>query len=134
MEVAVQSVPRRPANRSRFATRARLAAPLTGETRKGHYTHLSVCPGDLSVMGMFRSVDLLLRCCVYPNPCARLTIFLRQIAASFVTVTERKERHDNVYHSRSESSRGEDEKCSGRPQNGQSRRTELPGCGIKVCE
>jgi len=27
----------------------------------------------------------------------------------------------------------EDEKCSGRPQDGQGRRTELPGYGIKVC-
>lgn len=34
MEVAAQSVPRRSANRSRFATRVRLAAPQTGETPK----------------------------------------------------------------------------------------------------
>ncbi len=46
----------------------------------------------------FSPVDLLWWCYIYPSSCARLTIFLRQIAASFVTMKARKERHDNVYH------------------------------------
>ena len=53
--------------------------------------------GILRVSEMFRQLTF---CCgvVSIRVLARLTIFLRQIAASFVNAKTRKERHDHVHH------------------------------------